>query len=125
MLILSKESVKSKWVQYEVNKALNREVNQSREILFPIRIDNSVFESTEGWAKDLREERHIGNFTQWESSYQSYEEHFTTLLKQLTNTDQEKKKQPTSIDHQTHTPHDQDAAPLFTDLVDESDEEEE
>src|ERR1019366_1510970 len=38
LLILSEKSVTSKWVRYEVNSALDREVNQERTILFPLRI---------------------------------------------------------------------------------------
>ncbi len=68
---------------YEVRKALNREVNQKRTILFPVRIDKSIFASPEPWARDLKDERHIGDFTQWESSYDLYQERFAVLLTQL------------------------------------------
>jgi hypothetical protein len=43
LLILSEHSVKSGWVGYEVETALNREIRQKREILFPLRIDDAVF----------------------------------------------------------------------------------
>jgi TIR domain/Pentapeptide repeats (8 copies) len=42
LLILSEKSATSKWVRYEVNSALDREVNQERTILFPLRIDETV-----------------------------------------------------------------------------------
>ena len=83
LLILSEASVRSNWVTYEVRRALTREVNQNRALLFPVRIDESIFHSSSPWARELREERHIGDFTQWERSYVVYQERFTMLLKQL------------------------------------------
>ena len=61
LLILSEHSVQSHWVAYEVRRALNREVNQNRVVLFPIRIDDTVLASTSPWAQDLKENRHIGD----------------------------------------------------------------
>lgn len=82
LLILSEKSVTSKWVRYEVNRALNREVEQERAILFPIRLDDLVMHVTEGWAADLRAHRHIGNFTNWKD-HATYQRLFDQLLKQL------------------------------------------
>jgi len=76
----------STWVQHEVRKALNREANQNRTILFPISLDGSVFKSPNTWAQEVREERHIGDFTQWET-YEVYKQKFQTLLKQLKATE--------------------------------------
>lgn len=83
LLILSEASVQSNWVAYEVRKALNREVIQKRTILFPVRIDESVFASPSQWARELQEERHIGDFTRWKTSHTLYQERFAVLLKQL------------------------------------------
>jgi hypothetical protein len=79
LLILSKDSVISKWVKYEVNRARNREIEQDRTILYPIRLDDTVLNSTSGWAADLRAYRHIGDFTGWQDGA-AYEEAFTKLL---------------------------------------------
>ena len=86
LLILSTHSMKSNWVQHEVRKALNREINQNRTILFPISLDGSVFISPSAWVQELREERHIGDFTQWET-YGVYKQKFQVLLKQLKSTE--------------------------------------
>ena len=86
LLILSTHSMNSTWVQHEVRKALNREANQNRTILFPISLDGSVFKSPSTWAQEVREERHIGDFTQWET-YEVYKQKFQTLLKQLKATE--------------------------------------
>jgi hypothetical protein len=82
LLILSKDSVTSKWVKYEVNRALNREIEQERTILFPIRIDDTVLNSTSGWAANLRAHRHISDFTGWQQQ-KSYQDAFTQLLHHL------------------------------------------
>ena len=82
LLILSKHSVESGWVGYEVETALNREIRELREILFPIRIDDAVFQTTAHWAVSLRDQRYIGDFTQWaEPSH--YQQMFERLLRDL------------------------------------------
>ena len=82
LLILSEHSVESRWVAYEVETALSREIRQEREILFPIRIDDAVFHSVTDWSRELREERHIGDFTQW-SDPEHYQTVFHRLLRDL------------------------------------------
>jgi hypothetical protein len=74
LLILSEHSVHSKWVKYEVNRALDREISQERTILFPLRIDDTIKQSGSDWAQDLRSRRHIGDFTQWSDPVQYQEQ---------------------------------------------------
>ena len=59
VIVLSKDSVKSDWVESEVERAMERERREKKDILFPVRIDDSVFDSTAAWAADIRQ-RHIG-----------------------------------------------------------------
>ena len=82
LLILSEKSVTSKWVRYEVNSALDREVNQERTILFPLRIDETVLHIKDHWAADIRSRRHISDFTNWED-HTTYQHAFDQLLRQL------------------------------------------
>jgi tetratricopeptide (TPR) repeat protein len=91
ILVLSGNSIDSDWVEHEVNQALKRELASARLVLFPIRIDNTVFEAEFGWAKRIREAergtgRHIGDFTSWENS-KSYRKAFARLLRDLTFND--------------------------------------
>ena len=44
LIILSENSVNSKWVEREVKAALDEEDQNKRTVLFPIRIDNAVEE---------------------------------------------------------------------------------
>jgi hypothetical protein len=64
MIILSDASVKSRWVEREVNAAMEREGRENRPFLFPIRIDEA--EASQPWAADVRRSRHIGDFRAWQ-----------------------------------------------------------
>jgi TIR domain/Pentapeptide repeats (8 copies) len=64
LLILSKHSIDSDWVEDEVTKAFEEERRRKQEVLFPIRIDDAVLSSIEPWAAKVRA-RLIGDFTNW------------------------------------------------------------
>lgn len=82
LLILSQGSVGSQWVETEVERALERERKEGILILFPIRIDDTIFEVSEGWATYIRNARHIGDFRQWRDS-RTYSKSFLRLLRDL------------------------------------------
>jgi hypothetical protein len=82
LLILSEHSIQSNWVEYEVNRAIDREIAQKRTILFPLRLDETVLHTNDHWAADIRSRRHIGNFTNWED-HTTYQRSFDQLLKHL------------------------------------------
>jgi len=82
LLILSEHSIKSRWVQKEVETAFEKEEKDNRLALFPIRLDDVVMQIDVGWAADIRRQRHIGDFTQWKE-YDAYQQAFTRLLRDL------------------------------------------
>lgn len=82
LLILSEHSVKSRWVQKEVETAFEKEGKENRVVLFPIRIDEAVMHSAVGWAADIRRQRHIGDFRQWKD-HDAYQKAFQRLLRDL------------------------------------------
>ncbi len=82
LLILSKHSVASGWVEHEVKTALAREKKEKRTILFPVRVDRAVFDSPFAWATEIRHERTIGDFTRWKN-HDAYEKAFDRLLRDL------------------------------------------
>ncbi len=82
LLLLSKHSAQSEWVHYEVELALSREIRQQRKILYPIRLDDAIFDCTASWARSLQATRHIGDFTGWQDEA-SYQQAFATLLQHL------------------------------------------
>jgi len=82
LLILSQHSVQSDWVEHEVEHALDRERIEKKNILFPVRLDESVMYSTTGWAGNVRRQRHIGDFSQWKD-HGAYKLAFDRLLRDL------------------------------------------
>ena len=81
VLILSEPSINSAWVQREVETALEREDREKRDVLFPIRLDESIFASDAAWARDVCR-RHIGDFRNWKS-HDDYTKAFERLVKDL------------------------------------------
>jgi uncharacterized protein YjbI with pentapeptide repeats len=77
LIILSQNSIRSEWVGDEVEKALAEEKEQGAPKLFPIRLDNAVFETKDDWAEKIRLRRHIGDFSS------DYDKAFQRLLRDL------------------------------------------
>ena len=82
LLILSEKAIDSGWVAYEADRALSQELKEKRTILFPVRLDDAVFDVDEGWALHIKEDRHIGDFTDW-SDDDKYNTAFQRLLRDL------------------------------------------
>ena len=74
--------LKSPWVEKEVETAFEKERQQSRTVLFPIRLDDAVMETEQAWAADIRRMRHIRDFHNWKI-YDSYKKAFDRLLRDL------------------------------------------
>jgi hypothetical protein len=81
LVILSEGSIGSDWVEDEVNSAYEEERERKVTVLFPIRIDDAVINTTEPWARKLRA-RHIGDFRQWEKPAE-YQKSLDRLLRDL------------------------------------------
>ena len=82
MVILSENSIRSSWVEEEVEAALEKERKQNKLVLFPIRLDNAVMETDQAWAASLRRTRHIGDFRAWKD-HDQYQKSFERLLRDL------------------------------------------
>ena len=54
----------------------------SRPLLFPIRLADAVLETKEAWARLLRGQRNIGDFTRWEE-HDAYRKALERLLRDL------------------------------------------
>ena len=83
LLVLSKTSVASQWVEQEVETALARERQQSTTILFPVRIDNTVMTLETGWPALIRNTRNICDFRRWKT-HDVYQKALARLLRDLT-----------------------------------------
>jgi TIR domain len=82
LLILSKASVESDWVEDEVNKAFAEERSREEVVLFPIRIDNVAMTTTEPWTVKLRDQRNIGDFRRWKKPAE-YQRSLDRLIRDL------------------------------------------
>jgi len=77
ILVLSKNSLQSGWVEHEVNLARERE-HKGKDILCPICLDNVYLSSRSDWVTYLQHTRDIGDFKYWE-----YSNHYNTAFKLL------------------------------------------
>jgi uncharacterized protein YjbI with pentapeptide repeats len=90
LVVLSENSVNSAWVEREVNAAIEKEQRQGKTVLFPIRVDDCVMETTKPWAADLRRTRHIGDFRNWKD-HDSFKKAFDRLLRDLKSSESKTK----------------------------------
>lgn len=81
LLVLSKHSINSYWVETEVEAAIKEESRRKETVLFPIQLDNAVRETDQTWA-DYVTTRHIGNFQNWKDQ-DAYKKAFERLLRDL------------------------------------------
>ena len=91
IVVCSKRSLNSGPVLREIDRALNREDKEHRNILFPIRIDNYLFE---GWEHPRKQDvlaKVAGDFRGWNRSARKYEAAFKRLLKGLRAPDEQAK----------------------------------
>jgi uncharacterized protein YjbI with pentapeptide repeats len=82
LLIFSENAIASDWVEGEVTTALEEERTRKQIILFPVRIDDAVMQTSEAWARLLRNQRNIGDFTRWKD-HDSYQKSFERVLRDL------------------------------------------
>jgi ribosomal protein S28E/S33 len=82
LLVLSQHSVESSWVEKEVETAFEKERQQKRHVLFPVRLDDVVMQTSTSWAADIRRMRHITDFTDWKE-HDAYQKAFNRLLRNL------------------------------------------
>jgi uncharacterized protein YjbI with pentapeptide repeats len=83
LLVLSKESTNSDWVEHEVRKAREKEKRTGKDALCPVALDDNW--RTCGWPERLREqieEYHILDFTNWQDN-DRFQEMFGKLLEGL------------------------------------------
>jgi uncharacterized protein YjbI with pentapeptide repeats len=82
MLVLSKHSILSTWVEDEVDQAFEEEQRRGQDVLFPVRLDDEVKTTDKPWASKLRRARHIGDFTHWKD-HNAYKQSFERVLRDL------------------------------------------
>jgi hypothetical protein len=83
LLVLSRHSMKSRWVQTELRLATQLEQERRHPVLFPIRTDDTVLGFDSAWARALVRNRHIGDFTGWDDE-DKYRRSLRQLVRDLT-----------------------------------------
>ena len=82
LVVLSANSIKSSWVESEVEAAFEKERKQNRLVLFPVRIDDAVMTTNAAWAKEIRRTRNIGDLTNWKH-FGSFQKAVERILRDL------------------------------------------
>jgi hypothetical protein len=67
LIIFSEHSIGSDWVETEVQAALEKERQAKHTVLFPIRLDDAMMDTSKAWAAKVRRERHITDFRGWKN----------------------------------------------------------
>ncbi|TAH48863.1 MAG: toll/interleukin-1 receptor domain-containing protein [Chloroflexota bacterium] len=83
VVVCSKNSLTSGPVLREIERALNREDKERKQILFPIRIDDYLFDEWEHPRKADVLAKVVGDFRGWNRSAANYDAAFKKLLKAL------------------------------------------
>jgi len=82
MVVCSKEALARETVIKEIERALQTETREGTEILFPIRIDNYIFE-WDHYLKDELTNRNVGDFRNWDTDNGKYQKSLKRLMKGL------------------------------------------
>jgi len=82
LLILSQNSIASNWVEKEAETAFELERRQGTLLLFPIRLDDTVMDTEQAWAADIRRTRLMGDFRRW-AEPTAYQKALKRLLRDL------------------------------------------
>jgi uncharacterized protein YjbI with pentapeptide repeats len=83
ILVLSKNSLTSQWVEKEIENANEKSMKKKKNILIPVRTDTAALESDQAWAVDLRNSSDILDFADWKKpgSYQKSLKQLLAVLK--------------------------------------------
>ncbi len=82
LIILSENSIRSQWVENEIETALEKERKDDKVVLFPVRVDDTVMKTNQSWAAYIRNTRNIGDFSSWKE-HDMYEKSLKRLLESL------------------------------------------
>ena len=85
IVVISRHSIASSWVETEVETAFEEERTRRRTVLLPVRIDDDVMTTNNAWAGELRR-RNIADFTGWRATAGGYRIAFRKLLSALAAT---------------------------------------
>lgn len=82
VVVCSQNSLQSPAVLREIERALQREDKEKNQVLFPIRIDDYIFDGWENERKADVVRKVVGDFTRWKN-HDAYRKAFDRLLRDL------------------------------------------
>jgi len=82
LVVLSQHSVNSTWMEREIMAAREKELTYNKLVLFPVKLDEQIMQTTLPWATEIRTGHHIGDFTRWKDDA-AYQQAFVRLLRDL------------------------------------------
>ena len=82
LLVLSEHSVKSQWIEQEVETAMAQELQHGELILFPMCLNETIKEVNSQWLTLILDNRDIEDFSQWQNT-DAYQQAFQRLLSNL------------------------------------------
>jgi hypothetical protein len=82
VLVCSENSLQSPAVLREIERALQREDREKKNVLFPIRVDDYIFEGWEHERKADVVKKVVGDFTRWKD-HDAYQKSFSRLMRDL------------------------------------------
>jgi hypothetical protein len=96
IVVLSKSSLQSQWVQFEVETALEIERKKKSAIIIPVCIDDQVFKSKVSWARHIVRTKNIAMYQHWERSDSSFVDEFVRRIMRRARTRGRAKAEVTS-----------------------------
>jgi len=82
ILILSGDSIEHDWVENEYHAVVEREIQEGKNVLVLISLDDAVKYSEKPWVAKMRRSRYIADFSMWEDN-QIYRNMLESLLEGL------------------------------------------
>ena len=94
ILCCSEASLRSDWVQTELEEALEKEQDQGRKILLPLDLDGFLFDGWKGPLAVKLRKRLAADFTGWETDNAKFEEQFERVVQALRADEGARQKAP-------------------------------
>jgi uncharacterized protein YjbI with pentapeptide repeats len=84
IVVLSRHSLQSQWVEFEVETALEIERKNGTNIIIPVCIDDAVFKTKVSWARHIVRTRNIARYENWRSADSSFIDEFVRRIAKRT-----------------------------------------
>jgi uncharacterized protein YjbI with pentapeptide repeats len=84
IVVLSKSSIQSQWVQFEVETALELERRKRKDVIIPVSIDDEVFKTKISWVRHLARTKNIAMYKNWKRTGADFMDEFVRRISKRT-----------------------------------------